>query len=72
MEENRIPKSVLYMNLATTRLRGRQRKRWQEQVRENGRILGAEGWLEKVYNREERKKLMNMATNGCILHRERN
>ena len=25
MEENRIPKRVLYMNLGTTRLRGRQR-----------------------------------------------
>ena len=26
MEENRIPKGVLYMNLGTTRLRGRPRK----------------------------------------------
>ena len=29
MEENRIPKRVLYMNLGTTRLRGRPRNRWQ-------------------------------------------
>ena len=29
MEENRIPKRVLYMNLRTTRLRGRPRNRWQ-------------------------------------------
>jgi len=28
MEENRIPKRVLYMNLGTTRLRGRPRNRW--------------------------------------------
>jgi hypothetical protein len=27
MEENKIPKSVLYMNLGTTRLRGRPRNR---------------------------------------------
>jgi hypothetical protein len=27
MEENRIPKRVLYMNLGTTRLRGRPRSR---------------------------------------------
>jgi hypothetical protein len=27
MEENRIPKRVLYMNFGTTRLRGRQRNR---------------------------------------------
>jgi hypothetical protein len=29
MEENRIPKRVLYMNLETSRLRGRPRKRGQ-------------------------------------------
>jgi len=32
MEENRIPKTVLYMNLGTTGLRGRPRKRWQDKV----------------------------------------
>jgi hypothetical protein len=52
MEENRIPKRVLYMNLGT-RLRGRPRNRWQDEVREDGRIAGGEGWQEKVYNREE-------------------
>jgi hypothetical protein len=28
MEENRIPKRVLYMNLGTTRLTDRPRNRW--------------------------------------------
>jgi hypothetical protein len=37
MEEIRIPKRVLYMYLGTTRLRGRPRNRWQDEVRENGR-----------------------------------
>jgi hypothetical protein len=36
MEVNRIPKRVLYMNLGTTRLRGRPRNRWQDEVREDG------------------------------------
>jgi hypothetical protein len=67
MEENRIPKRVLYMNLGTTRLRGRPRNRWQDEVREDGRIVGGEGWQEKVHNREERK-LLRMARNRCILH----
>jgi len=47
MEENRIPKSVLYMNLGTRRLRGRPRNRWQDKVREDGRIVGGKGWQEK-------------------------
>ena len=32
MEENRIPKRVLYMNFGATRLRGRPRNRWQDEV----------------------------------------
>jgi hypothetical protein len=53
MEENRIPKRVLYMNLESTRPRGRQRNRWQDEVREDGRIVGGVEWQEKVCNREE-------------------
>ena len=68
MEENIIPKRVLYMNLGTTRLRGRPRNRWQDEVREDGRIIGGEGWQEKVHNREKRKKLLRTARNRHILH----
>jgi len=68
MEKNRFPKRVLYRNLQTTRLRGRPRNRWQDEVRENGRIVGGEGWQEKVHNREEWKKLLRTARNHRILH----
>jgi len=34
MEENRIPKKVLCINLVATRLRGRPRNRWQDEVGE--------------------------------------
>jgi hypothetical protein len=37
-------------------------------VRENGRIFDGEVWQEKVYNREEWKKLLRMARNCHILH----
>jgi hypothetical protein len=53
MEENRIPKRVLYMNLESTRPRGRPRNKRQDEVREDGRIVGGEEWQEQVYNREE-------------------
>jgi hypothetical protein len=42
-EGNGIPKRALYMNLETTRMRGRPRKRWQDEVREDGTIAGGEG-----------------------------
>jgi hypothetical protein len=49
MEENRIPKRELYMNLEF----GRPRNRWQDEVMDNGRIVGEE-WQEKVYSVTER------------------
>jgi hypothetical protein len=66
IEENRIPKRVLYVNLRTTRLRGRNR--WQDEVREDGRIVVGEGWQEKVHNREELKEPLRMARNRRFLH----
>jgi hypothetical protein len=56
------------MNLETARLRGRPRKRWQDEVREDGRIVGGEVWQEKVHNREECKTLLRTARNRRILH----
>jgi len=37
--------------LGTKRLRGRPRNRWKDEVREDARIVGVEGWQEKVHNR---------------------
>jgi hypothetical protein len=53
MEENRIPNRVLCMSLESTRTRGKPRNRWQDEVREDGRIVGGEEWQEKVCHREE-------------------
>jgi hypothetical protein len=68
MEENKTSKRVLYMNSGTTRLRGRPRNRWQDEVREDGRIVHGERWQEKVHYREECKKLLRMTSNHRILH----
>jgi hypothetical protein len=51
------PKKVLYMNFEATRLRGRPRNRRKEEMRENRRLLGGRGWKERLYNKEEWKKL---------------
>jgi hypothetical protein len=54
------------MNLET-RPRGRPRNRWQDEVREGGRIVGGEEWQGKVCNREEWKKLLRTAKSRYIL-----
>jgi hypothetical protein len=42
-EENRISKKVLHINLERMRLRGRPRNRWQDEVREDGILVGEKG-----------------------------
>jgi len=37
-------------------------------VREDGRIVGGDGWQEEIHNREEWKKLLIMARNRHIPH----
>ena len=56
------------MNLGTTRLRGRPRKRWLDEVKEDGKIVRGEGWQEKVHKREEWKKLLRWQEIYPILH----
>jgi len=38
------------------------------EVREDGRLVGGKGWKERVYNREEWKKLLRTGRNHRILH----
>ena len=59
---------VISMNMETTRLRGRPRNRWQDEIRKDGKLVGGIGWRERVRNREEWKKLLRMARNLRILH----
>jgi hypothetical protein len=47
MGENRIHVRILYTNFGKKRLRGRPRNRWQEEIREAGRIVSGEGWQKK-------------------------
>jgi len=69
MEHKTIPpKKVLYINLETTRLRGRPRNRWHDKVRVDGRRGGGKQWKESVYNRQEQKKLLRTTRNHCNLH----
>jgi hypothetical protein len=60
------PKVLIKFGINNTKRK--TRKRWQDEVREDGRIVGGEEWQEKVFNREERKKLLRTARKRHILH----
>jgi hypothetical protein len=64
MEENIIPKSILYMNIET-RPRGRPRNRWQDAVRDR-RIVSEEEWQEKLHDREDWQRPLRMSSSHCI------
>ena len=61
-------KKKIYINLETTRLRARPRNRWQDEVREDERLVGGKGWKDRACNREEWKKILRTARNRPILH----
>jgi hypothetical protein len=52
------------MKLETRRPRGRPRNKWQNEMREDGRIVGGKEWQE---NGGEWKKLLRMTRNHRIL-----
>jgi hypothetical protein len=66
MKTGRFPR-VLYMNLETTRPRGRPRNTWEDEVREDGRVVCGEEWQEKVYDREKWKMILRTVRNHRIL-----
>jgi len=47
MEETRIPKRLLYMNLGKTRLRGKTRNRCQDKVSDDLNLVVGKGWQER-------------------------
>jgi len=67
MDDHRILKKVLHMNFETTRLRGRPRNRWQDEVREDGRLVGGKGGR-KGYIIERNGRSSRTARNHRILH----
>jgi hypothetical protein len=44
MKEGRTAKKIVYMNLETTKLKGRTRNRWLEEVRKDGKLTYGKVW----------------------------
>ena len=62
-----FPKNIIY-EFGNNKAVRRPRNRWQDEVREDGRLVGGIWWKERIYNREEWKKFLRMARNRHILH----
>jgi hypothetical protein len=60
--KNNSPKNIIY------EFGNSEAERWNDEAREDGRLVGGKGWKERVYSREEWKKLLRTARNRRILH----
>jgi hypothetical protein len=61
MEEDRMPKKIFTQELEGTRLRGRPRKEWREEVERNLRVLGVRRWRELVIDRDKWRGIVRQA-----------
>jgi len=61
MEGKRIPKGVLEWKPRGGRNRGRPRKRWTEDIKEDIQIIGIKGWSKLCKERAEWKRITEKA-----------
>jgi hypothetical protein len=53
MEDSRMPKRVMREKIYTRRKRGRRKVRWLDDVQEDPREMGIEGWRRKSQDRNQ-------------------
>ena len=61
MEEYRVPKKDLHSGTEGTRIMGRPRKRWKEEVERDLQVLAVRRWRELVADREKWKDIVRQA-----------
>ena len=58
MDENRMPRKVLYRNFDINRARGRPRKRWMNDVEKDAVKLGIGSWRSSAENRQQWRQVV--------------
>jgi hypothetical protein len=61
MDENCMPRGLMYVQPEGLRKVGRPRARWRDEVGKDARMLGLWSWSATVMNREEWRKLLTEA-----------
>jgi hypothetical protein len=62
MEYSRMPKRVMREKIYTRRKRGRPKVRWLDDVQEELRGMGIEGWRRKAQDRDQWRRIAQEAT----------
>jgi hypothetical protein len=61
MEEDKMPIKIFTQGLEGTRLRGRPRKRWKEEVERDLQVLGVRRWRDLVTDRKKWRDIVRQA-----------
>jgi hypothetical protein len=61
MEDSRMPKRVMREKTYTRRRRGRPKVRWLDDVQEDLREMGIEGWRRKAQDRDQWRRIAQEA-----------
>jgi hypothetical protein len=57
MEDSRMPKRVMREKIYSRRKRGRPKVRWLDDVQEDLREMGIEGWRRKFQDRDQWRRI---------------
>jgi hypothetical protein len=61
MEDSRVPMGMMREKIYTRRKRGRPKVRWLDDVQEDLREIGIEGWRRKVQERDQYRRIAQEA-----------
>jgi hypothetical protein len=61
MDEEALPRRIMYVTPIGQRKTGRPKARWREEVGKDARMLGIRSWWFTAMNREERRRLLREA-----------
>jgi hypothetical protein len=67
MEENSMPRRLMYIQPEGPIKVGRPRDRWRDDVGKDATMLGIRSWWARAVNREEWRKLLEEAKTLCGL-----